>query len=327
MNRLTYGVSGALVGAVLLSGCVADVPAPVTSAPPMAEAAALLEDQSARVIEETLAELAAADAEYDAELLTSRVGGDFAQLRDIEYTLAQEDDGPDLTEFPEERQAVYVSGATSWPRTLAVVTAQASEDSTPVVMLWVQESVEDDYQLRHWAHMIPGATLPAMPGTLSGAEQFHITTDAIDPAPQQALEDYATLLAEGSDSELEEAFGEDSYRDRLFTARETLTEAAEDADGEYTDSATIDFDGAYAMGTADGGALVFAPVDVSSTFTVEDATVSIPEGDEPLLDGDLDDTVTHTYRDFIVMYIPGPDEEGLPTVVAAEHTLIEVLDS
>lgn len=327
MNRLMMGLSGTLVAAVALSGCVADVPAPVTSAPPMAEAAALLEAQSATVIDQTMEELAAADAKRDADLLTNRVGGDFKTLRGVEYVLAKEDDGPKPTVIPSERQAVYVSGAQSWPRTLVVVTEQASEDTTPVVLMWVQESVEDDYQLRAWAHMIPGATLPAMPGTLTGAEQFEITTDVFDPVPKQALTDYATLLQEGEDSDLNEAFAEDSYRERLFTARETLTEAAEEADGEYSDSVEIDFDASYAMGTATGGVLVFAPANVSSTFTVEDATVSIPEDDEPLLDGELDDTVTHTHLDFIVMYIPGPDEEGLPAVVAAEHTLINVSDS
>lgn len=327
MNRLTLWLSGATVGALALSGCVADVPAPVTSAPAMTESAALLEEQSSAVIDQTLAELTAADAALDADLLDNRVGGDFKTLRGIEYLLADEDDGPELTQIPAERQAVYVSGANTWPRTLVAVTEQASEGTTPVVLVWVQDSIDDGYQLRHWAHMIPGATLPAMPGTLTGAEQFAITTEVVSPVPEQALADYATLLEEGSESDLNEAFGEDSYRERLFTTRETLTEAAEDADGEYTDTVEIDFDAAYSMGTANGGALVFAPLSVSSTFTVEDATVSIPDEDELLLEGELDDTVTHTYLDFIVMYIPGPDEGGLPSVVAAEHTLIEVSDS
>lgn len=327
MKRLTLWLSGATVGAIALTGCVADVPAPVTSAPPMTEAAALLEQQSAAVIDQTLEELAAADSEQDVDLLGNRVGGDAKKLRGIEYLLAAEDDGPELTAIPSQRQAVYVSGANTWPRTLVAVTEQASEATTPVVLMWVQDSIEDDYQLRGWAHMIPGATLPAMPGTLTGAEQFSMTTQVVDPAPEQALTDYATLLEEGAGSDLDDAFGADSYRERLFTARETLKEAAEDADGDYTDTVDINFDDAYAMGTAAGGTLVFAPLSVSSTFTVEDATVSIPDEDEPLLDGDLDDTVTHTHLDFIVMYIPGPDEDGLPTVVAAEHTLIEVSDS
>lgn len=327
MNRLTMWMAGATAGALALSGCVAEVPAPVTSAPPMTEAAALLEDQSQAVIEQTMEELAAADAAGDAELLSNRIGGDFKTLRAIEYMLAAEEDGPAVTAIPDQVQAVYVSGADTWPRTMVAVTEQASEDTTPVVLIWIQDSIEDDYQLRHWAHMVPGATIPAMPSTLTGADQLHVTSDALDPVPEQALIDYATLLEDGPESDLNEAFGEDSYREQLFTARETLTEAAEDAEGEYSVSAEFDLDAVYAMGTGDGGALVFAPLSSSSTLTVEDAKVSIPEENEPLLEGELEDTVTLTYLDFIVMYLPGPEEDGLPTVVATEHTLIEVSDS
>lgn len=327
MSRSMLGLTGVLAGALVLSGCVADVPAPVTSAPPLTEAASLLEPQSTAVIEQTMAELAAADRALDIDLLSDRVGGDAKTIREVEYTLAEADDGPDVTAIPSTMQAVYVSGANSWPRTLVAVTEQADEDTTPVVLLWVQESIDDDYQLRGWAHMIPGATLPAMPGTLTGAEQFEITSTTFNPSPEQTITDYVTLLKEGSDSDFNETFGADSYRERLFTARDTLTEAAEDSDGEYTDEIAANLEGAYAMGTASGGVLVFVPLTVSSTFTVEDATVSIPEGDEPLLEGDLDDTVTHEYLDMVVMYIPGPGDEDLPTVVAAEHNLIKVSDS
>jgi len=326
MNRRALAAGAALAGVVLLSGCVAEVPAPVTSAPEMAEEAALLAPQTERIIDATMQELAAADAERDTELLTDRVGGAAVEVREVEYTLAEAEDGPDPTTIPADMQAVYVSGADTWPRTLVGVTEQPSEDVTPVVLLWVQESIEDEYQLRGWAHMVPGATLPAMPGTSTGADQLAVDADAVEPTPEQAISDYMDLLREGPDSDLEEAFGEDSYRERLFAARETLTDAAEDADGEYVDTVQSDLEATFAMSTVDGGALVFAPVEISSSFTVEDATVSIPEEDEPLLDGELDDTVTHEYLDFIVMYIPGPDEEGLPTVVAAEHTLVAVSD-
>lgn len=325
MRRLTI-TAAAVAGAALLTGCVAEVPAPVTSAPPMTEAAALLEAQSTEIIDETLAELSAADEAQDADLLSERVGGDAALLREVQYTLA-EDDGPDPTAIPAEMQAVYVSGAQSWPRTLVAVTEQPAEDVTPVVLLWIQDSIDDEYQLRGWAHMIPGATLPAMPGTSAGAAQLEMTSEDVDPSPEAALTDYIELLEEGDGSDLEDAFAADSYRERLFASRETLTEAAEDSDGEYSDEVVTNVDRSFAMGTADGGALVFAPVRVTSSFTVEDASVSIPDEDEPLLDGELEDTVTHEYLDMIVMYIPGPDTDELPAVVAAEHTLIQVSDS
>lgn len=326
MRRAWVGAIGAAGAMALVTGCVADVPAPVTQPPELELAASLLEPQAARVVEDTMAELAAADSERDSDLFGVRIGGDAATVRRAEYRRA-EGDGPDPTVLPSTMQALYVSGAEGWPRTLVGVTEQASEDATPVVMFWVQESIESPYQLRGWAHMIPGATLPAMPGPSTGADQVELTDGALDPTAQEQLENYLELLREGSSSDHDEAFAEDNYRERLFAARSTLSEAASDANGEYVDTVQSDIDNTFAMATADGGALVFAPVRIASSFSVERATVSIPEADEPLLDGEIDDQVTHHYRDFIVMYIPGPDVDELPAVVAADHNLVRVSDS
>lgn len=329
MSRRTLA-AGAIAGAsvLALAGCVAEVPAPVTSAPPLEQSGALLEPQSDRIVEQTMAELAAADEALDTAGLTDRVGGDIVTIRAAEYTLAKADDGPAPAALPEQMQAVYVSAADTWPRTMVTVTEQAGEDSTPVVLLWVQDSVDVDYQLREYAHMVPGATLPAMPSPATGAAQLALDAADVDPTPQAAIDAYIELLRAGPDSDLEATFAPDSYRERLFAARDTLSEAASEADGEYVETIQPDAAGSYAMATADGGALVFAPLAIESSFTVEDATVSIDAADEPLLDGELDDTVKHTYRDFIVIYVPGPNEgeDAIPAVVAAEHNLIKVTD-
>ncbi|WP_084105655.1 hypothetical protein [Demequina sp. NBRC 110056] len=319
------GVTG--VAALALAGCVADVPAPVTSAPPLEASGSLLDAQSSRIIDETMAELGAADDERDTGLMTDRVGGDVITIRGAEYTLANADDGPAPTVLPDEMQAVYVSAADTWPRTMATVSVQPSDDDTPIVMLWVQEGIDDDYQLREWAHMIPGATLPAMPGPSTGAAQLGLEDSSITPTAQEAIEQYVELLLAGEGSDLNDAFAPDTYRERLFAARETYVDAANEADGDYVEKVQPDLDASFAMATADGGALVFAPLSITSSFTVEGATVSIADEDEPLLDGELDDAVTHTYRDFIVIHVPAADGDALPGVVAAEHNLIKVSDS
>ncbi|WP_084038193.1 hypothetical protein [Demequina sp. NBRC 110053] len=327
ISRTVRAAGTTAIAAIALAGCVSDVPAPVTSAPPLEASGALLDAQSARIIEETMAELGEADDARDTELMTDRVGGDVITIRRAEYTLAEADDGPAPTMLPAEMQAVYVSAAETWPRTMATVSVQPSDEDTPIVMLWVQESIDDDYQLREWAHMIPGATLPAMPGPSTGAGQLALDDSSITPTAQETIEQYVELLIAGEGSERDEEFAPDTYRERLFAARQTYVDAASEADGEYVETVEPDLEASYAMATADGGALVFAPLSIGSSFTVEDATVSIAEEDEPLLDGELDDTVTHTYRDFIVIHVPAEGADALPGVVAAEHNLIRVSDS
>ncbi|WP_062079223.1 hypothetical protein [Demequina globuliformis] len=324
MNRRFIATVTGASALLLLTGCVADVPEPVTEDPELPLKAALLEPQSTRIVEETHAELAEADSELDVELLSERVGGDVVPIRDAQYTLADEEDGPDPVAIPEGVQAVYSSGAETFPRSMAVVTEPASDDSTPVVMMWVQDSIDDEYQLRQWSHMIPGATIPAMAGTTTGAPQLDVTAEGLQMTPEDAISNYLDLLRSGTDSEFEETFAPDAYREQIFASRETLTEAAEDADGEYVDTIQSDIDDTYVMGTAEGGALVFAPVTIESSFSVDDGIVEISADQQPLVDGDIEDVAVYEYRDLVVMYVPAADSEDQPAIVAADHNLISI---
>jgi hypothetical protein len=316
-------VTAAAVAVLGLTACTPEVPQ-TPPAPSPSEAAAVVESQWERILPETFAELAAADEAADPELLTDRVGGDAKLIRTAQYKQFKADDKlvPDV--LPEQTQAQYVSAAEDWPRTLVAVTEQPAEDVTPVVMLWVQDGVDSDYQLRSWAHMIPGATLPAMAGPATGAAQLALDDPDMSPVPGDVLEDYVTLLTEGSKSELNDQFAPDSYREQLFTARAVLTKAAKKAKGTYKDTVTVDEEKAYVMQTADGGSLIFAPVTITSTFTVKGAKVSVPAADKALLKGKLTTKVVHTYRDPIVIYVPGPAVGSNPGVVAADHNLVRV---
>ena len=166
-------VIAATAAAMLLAGC-ASAP-PVTGATPSLEAeASLIDTQAASVIDATFAELDAADAAKDADLFESRVAGDAALVREAEYTVAKKVDDASRATLPSTMQGVYVSRSDTWPRMMAAVSEPPADDLTPVVYLWVQESVQEPYQLVAWAHMIPGAVLPAMPGQVNGAEPLSL---------------------------------------------------------------------------------------------------------------------------------------------------------
>ncbi len=313
----------AACAAVALAACAPDVPQ-VAPAPSPDEAAAVVEQQWDRIFSATFDEISAADADKDPKLLADRVQGDAKLVRAAQYKQAAAKNGPAPQQLPSETQAVYVSGADTWPRVLVAVSAQPKDELTPVVMLWVQDDVRSDYTLRAWAHMIPGATLPAMPGPVDGATQLALDANSVTPSPDQAVADYAALLKAGAASELNDAFAPDSYRTRLFTARTVLTKAAKKAKGGYADKIETRIDDTYVLETADGGALVFAPLEIASIFSVKNAKVSVPASDQALVDGKLTSRVVHRYRDMIVMHIPSGDVDALPVVVAADHHLVRV---
>ncbi len=312
------------VAALTLSACTPPIPE-LPSAPAPAEAAAVVDAQSDRIVAETAAELAAADAAQDATLLVDRVGDDAKIVRAAEYKQQKADKKlvPDV--IPSATQAIYASAEDTWPRVLVAVTEQPAEDVTPVVQLWVQDSVDDNYQMRAWTHMVPGATLPAMAGPATGAAQLPLDDPSMSPTPGAVLNDYIKLLQDGASSPLNAEFAADPYREQLFTARTVLSKAAKKAKGTYKDSITNDEERTYVLQTAEGGALVFSPVSVVSTFTVKGAKVSIPAADKALLTGGkLTTKVVHTYNDMVVLYIPGPTVTDKPGLVATDHNLVKV---
>ncbi|PKQ25366.1 MAG: hypothetical protein CVT64_10205 [Actinobacteria bacterium HGW-Actinobacteria-4] len=317
-------VAVAAVTAIALTACTPELPVAGT-APAVEEPSAMTDSQVDRVIDETFAELRLADAALDPAPLTLRVGGDAAQVRAAQYLQAKVADGPAPDALPEDMLAVYVTSAEQWPRVMVGVTAEPEGGLTPVVMMWVQDDISTPYQLRHWAPMVPGASMPAMAGTSQGSEQVTLGENSVTPSPRAVVEDYMQLLREGPTSELNAQFAADGYRDRLFAARTALTSAAATAGGKYIDTVQPQMDKTFALKTADGGTFVLAPILIASSFSVTNAKVSVPAIDAPLVDGALNATVTHHYVDFIVLYVPGPgSERTLPAVVAADHHLVRV---
>lgn len=309
--------------AVLLAGC-ASAPPVTSTTPSLVAEAALIETQAASVIEQTFADLRAADAVKTREALGERIGGGAALVRGAEYAVVTSVPDASLSDLPSDMQGVYVSRSETWPRMFAAVSEPPADELTPVVYLWVQEAVDEPYRLVAWAHMIPGAVLPAMPGQVNGAEPLALGDDGVDPSPRTALEEYVEYLRQGADSELAGSFAADSYSEQLFGARATLSEAAAAAGGAYVDTIQPDLASTFALATADGGALIFAPIDIASSFSVNNATLNLSARDAPLLEGSATNKVTYNYRDFVVLSVPPPGEGALPSVVAAEHHLISI---
>src|SRR5690606_34695564 len=119
-----------------------------------------------------------------------------------QYLQAKVADGPVRDSLPADMLAVYVTSAEQWPRVMVGVSEEPEDGATPVVMMWVQDDVSTPYQLRHWAPMVPGASMPAMAGSSRGSAQVSLGEASVEPSPRAAVEDYLQLLREGPTSEL-----------------------------------------------------------------------------------------------------------------------------
>lgn len=314
-------VAMVVAASALLALAACEIPLPAPSVTPSVEQpGALLEPQSTEIIRDTLSRIASADAASDPKLLAPRVGGDAADVRAAEYAVAKAGgDKPDA--LPPTMLAVYGPTGSEWPRTLVAIATAADDTLTPVVLWWVQDDPRSPYELREWAHMLPGAIIPAMPSQTIGDEQLSLDAEGFSMTPREAIERYADLLTEGEPEEA--TFAPDTYRERMFAARKALAAAAKGRNGTYQDTIDARVDEAVVLLTAEGSALVLLPVTVTSAFTVPGAQLSLPAADKALLAGTLSDRVVHHYRDFVVLSVP-KDASLLPSVVAADHHLVDV---
>jgi hypothetical protein len=316
-----------IIGASALALVACMPPVPQTSTAPALEATgAVVPVQSDRIVSRTLRELAAADEAHDPSLLGERISGSAATSRATEYIVAA-NGGAAPEAISTGTLAVYTTASETWPRVMVTVAEAADATHTPVVLEWVQDDPRSEYQVRWWAHMVPGGVLPAMPGQTVGAEQLPLDASGFTSTPQQVIDDYVALLNAGASSELNAAFNPDPYRERMFEARTALAATAATRGGTYADTVTARPDQAFVLADAEGGALIFLPVDVMSDFNVAGAQLVLPASDKALLQGTLGARVVHRYEDLIVLRVGAQGSGLLPVVTAADHHLASVATS
>ena len=309
--------------AVVLTAGACEIALPETPpAPTISFDGALFPGQTDVILDETFAELAAADDAADTELLGTRVGGDIPGIRAAEYLVADAG-GADPAVISSSPLAIYATSESDWPRIMVGV-MDAAPAQTYSVAVWVQDDVRDPYQLRYWSAMIPGAVLPAMPAQENGTEMLDLDAEGFVLTPAEAIDQYVALLNDGSDSEFAESWVDDVYRDRMFKARAALAKAAKARNGTYTETIEPRIDEAFVLATAEEGALVFVPLDVTSKFTVPGAQLKLPAADKAVLGEKLTDRVVYHYDDYVVIHLRQADVGFAPEIVAASQHLVDI---
>jgi hypothetical protein len=315
----------AAFGVLTLCACSVPIPEPSVT-PSLVRTGGMLDPQSERILEHTFSRLDAADAAANPGSLEGRVSDPAATARAAEYVLAANGGAkPDV--ISQEILALYTTDSEEWPRVMVGVVDAADSAHTPVVLMWVSDEAQDEFELRAWAHMIPGGVLPAMAPEETGAETLAMDAEGFVLTPAAAVEAYVALLNAGSTPETEAAFAADPYRTSMFAGRTALSGSAAGRGGTYKETVTAMTDEAFVLADLEGGALVFLPVEVTSDFNVPGAQLTLPAPDKALLTGKLGSRVVHRYEDLIVIRVPKAGTGLLPAVVAGDHHLVSVATS
>lgn len=329
-RRLTRGrgafvaVPFVAVSALLLSGCSADAwpqfaPSPTPSAsetvimPEGQGTPAVTPSQAERIVAEIARTVADADANLDAELAATRVGGDELAVRTTNYTLrAALPDFAALPAIPSGPIEVLLPEAfDGWPRTfMAVVAGEA--DAPETVMMVTQADPWSDYKVHYMADLIADASLNLAPEYV-GALGVAPDNPFLVLAPDMLATAYADVLDKGEESTYAALFeSDDPFAVQLRDDRQRrLTEFNQTGSttGTMTFQTTPGEQPPLAFATLDSGAIVAVTVFDGETVAPTSTDAVIKADTNPVvqtLSGSAQSATGFTtrYADQIFVFVP-----------------------
>lgn len=316
------GSAVAAASALLLVACSTPLPEPEPEPEPVTAPAALDTEQAARVLADTAAVLDAADEEEEPRLLDSRVFGPARHIRTAEYVLAEE--GQELTTIPPTAQTLIVPTTTSWPRVFMAITEPPEDLRAPLLLTFVQDGPREQYRMWSWARLFPGVEMPATAQPEVGSEPVEPDDDALAMAPQEVLEAYLDVLAEGGDSDHADTFTEGPLATGIVETREAYEELVDD-NGSLTETYQATQTGPYAIGAAEGDAIVVGSFRTTTAITLDDSTLTIGDETAALLGEEtVESDLTITWISVVTFSVPPAGSEDPIEVLGAEHSRIDV---
>ncbi|WP_433874260.1 hypothetical protein [Sinomonas atrocyanea] len=313
--------------AVVVLGLTAAPAAQATTAPSPGATQApsagrvLLDDQLTRILEQTANAVQAGDDAKDAGKLSLRVGGSALLARTQNYKVrAAVASAPALSPVrAADLRTSVITTQREWPRTVMAVT-QGEGNTTPQLLTLRQESARSNYKLIEAAPLLPGATFPATPR--SGAEQVPLDSKAgLAYTPAEAIAGVADRLTY-PDSVWADRVPENAYiKDTIGYQGDIVKNGP---NGNFTAKHTLVGNEATAFRTADGGAVVLAPLDFVFEGTPKASGDKLTLADDAAaLAGGKETTagISLTFRESLVIVVPADGGAKEVTLIGATRNL------
>lgn len=313
---------GALLGALLLTGCAEPLPEPTPDPVPATPSAAVTEEQVDRVLEAVAGAVAEADAAQSVDAAAARLTGPAATLRAAEYTLAAGGVEGAVTPLPEGVQTVVTTATDEWPRTILVVTEPPADLQAPLLLTLVQPGPREPYRLWSWVRLLPGTQMPPTAQPEVGSPPVPADSTELLVPPGEVLPRYVDVLVNGDASEHAATFAADRLRENIAGLRQTYAQTATNG-GAVTEEIVPLEDGAVAIGTADGGAIVTGGFRLTISITLDDSTLTVDPATAAFLGGatTLATSLELTFVGTVAFDVPPAGSEEQVTLLGAEFSL------
>jgi hypothetical protein len=218
------------------------------------------------------------------------------------------------------RPAVLLTRGTAYPRFFFAVLA-GNQTQPPVVSLLTAKDASSAYRIAGSVLLLPKAHLPEVADPSEGSPVLAPDTSGLALPPEAVGSNYAAVLNTGSTAPEATHFTSDPFLTQVQQA--AAAQRAEVARfGTYAQTHEAVPGAMVAIRTSNGGALVFAALRRTSTFTARPGNVATLPADVRVVTGEVQaSTFTSTAAELLLFSVP-PAGKGRITLVAASDGLI-----
>lgn len=279
--------------------------------------------QFERVLDSVRDTFEQADADLDADLLSSRAGGAVLEARSVSYR-AQEADGDvePIGGLPDgDVELILPEQNESWPRHLLAVVSWQDETKVPEALVFRQATARSKFVLTYQMYLQAGVQLPEVAASQVGAPVVSTESTLTQLPPAEIPGAYADIMSSGGDAEHAASFASEPDELRASLGYERKQELYVDNEAfELIDFTFVNGEGdspVIALSTNDGGALVAASFTERIEFqpTEDGVSVTLSEsrsGLRALLGGEerIESGIARTDEYQVFFYVPPAAREG-----------------
>jgi hypothetical protein len=310
----------------VLTGCAPEYENPLLTPSPSPALDVLTpvitKDQLGKILNEIVAVVAEADAEFDRESIETRVYGPALAARRAEYNIQRRTEEPvsPLPILAEPIQLFLPSATDTWPRSVMVVTG---EQSLKMLVLR-QESAREQYRLYQYMDLLPGVDFPDVAAESVGATAVKTDSKFLLLPPEDLATAVGSLLNEGPNSTWTILVdGDNQYISDVSSVQQGLAETLSNAN--LTFDHKLSSDDVVLLSSAEGGAL--AAIYMIDTYTIipkEPGDAVAISGDEAILlgTGGSATGIETRYGAMLLFHIPAAGSDSRVTLLGATQQLL-----
>ncbi|OZG63000.1 hypothetical protein BLEM_0265 [Bifidobacterium lemurum] len=318
-----------IVVAMTASLCACEGRVPTVSAPSSDSVSPdLTESQEQEIRTRILETLEAANEARSTDGLDQILSGPELQIRTSEILVAQTTGSlrKEAT-IPTDISQTVIPTNDGWPRSVFTITTTTEDQQSMRLLVLTQNSARENYKLTAVARLFSGAQLPKFAIAEIGSQMGDPEDENLVATPTEAVERYADVLQNGSNSEYASEFADDYFREQLAQLTTTVQEGMERNNGTQTQTFTADPQQMWIMRSTEGGDLVVATIASEWTRQAGEGRESQPASDEERAlfgDGTATSTMKVTYVNVVALYVPSEDSGQQITAVGAERYPVKV---